>query len=87
MRIKGVDAKRLDVKRRSFKNFDPEEYRRRLENFNWEEIYDIENVDLANTFIEEKIVSVLDELCPYKTVQFQEAVQIVANCPNERSHD
>ena len=78
VRIKGVDARRLDVSRRSFKNFDPVIYRSRLETLDWNNIYDITDVDLANNFIEEKIVTILDELCPYKTVQSQETVQNLA---------
>ena len=35
----------------------------------WEKIYEIEDVDLANDFIESRIVNILDELCPYRTIQ------------------
>ena len=55
----------------SFKNFDPLVYRQRLESIDWQEIYDISSVDLANDFLESRVVEILDEICPYKTVQYR----------------
>ena len=69
IRLKGSDSTKLDTRKRSFKNFDPLEYRQRLEMYNWEEIYEISNVDLANDFLESRVVQTLDAICPYKTVQ------------------
>ena len=71
IRVKGTDSARLDTRNRSFKNFDPVVYRQRLETIDWEEIYEISDVDLANDFLESRVVSILDELCPYKTVQYR----------------
>ena len=38
---------------------------------NWSEIYDISDVDLANDFLETRVVNILDDLCPYKTIQYR----------------
>ena len=71
IRTKGSDTRRLDTKKRSFKNFDPTVYRQKLERENWTDIYELENVDLAYDFLESKVVGILDELCPLKTIQFR----------------
>ena len=71
VRMKGRDNQRLDTRKRSHKNFDPSLYRRKLEQENWSDIYDITDVDLANDFIETKVVRILDEMCPFKTIQFR----------------
>ena len=60
-----------DIRKRSYKNFDPVVYRQKLDAENWSEIYEITDVDLANDFIESRIVKFLDEMCPFKTVQFR----------------
>ena len=75
IRTKGSDSRRLDTTKRSYKNFDPKTYRQRLERENWEEIYNITNVDLANDFLESRVVGILDEMCPYKTVQYRTEVK------------
>ena len=69
VRIKGKDTTKLDTRKRSYKNFDPVIYRQKLELENWDEIYEIDDVDLANDFLESKVVGILDKMCPYKTVQ------------------
>ena len=71
IRLKGSDVRKLDIRKRTYKNFDPVVYRQRLEAENWSEIYDISDIDLANDFIESRIVKILDDMCPYKTVQFR----------------
>ena len=69
IRIKGSDLKRLDVSKRSYKNFNPVLYRQKLNEENWSEIYEISNVDIANDFLESRIVKILDGMCPYRTIQ------------------
>ena len=71
VRTKGRDTKRLDTRRRSYKNFDPVVYRSKLAEYNWSEIYELEDVDIANDFIESRIVKTLDEMCPYRTIQYR----------------
>ena len=38
---------------------------------NWTDIYDIDNVDLVNDYIESRVVGILDELCPFKNIQYR----------------
>ena len=52
-------------------NFDPVTYRNLLQNEDWAGIYDIEDVDIANDFLESRVVKILDTLCPLKTIQFR----------------
>ena len=71
IRIKGSDSTRHDTRKRSFKNFDPVVYRQKLEEVNWVDIYEIEDTDLAYDFLESNVVKILDEMCPFRTVQFR----------------
>ena len=71
IRLKGKVSKRLDVRKRSYKNFDPVIFRHRLQLENWSEIYELTDVDLANNFLESRVTTILDDMCPYKTVQFR----------------
>ena len=70
IRITGRYSKRLDTRRRNFKTFDPVKYRERLAEVNWTEIYGINDVDIANDFLETKLKPILNELCPMSTVQY-----------------
>ena len=73
--MKGSDTRRLDTRKRTYKNFDLIIYRQKLEIENWSDIYDISDVDLANDFLESRIVRILDELCPYRTIQYRTDVK------------
>ena len=75
IRLKGSDVRRLDTRKRSYRNFDPAVYRQNLEAENWLEIYSINDVNLANDFLESRIVKVLDTMCPYKTIQHRTNVK------------
>ena len=50
-------------------------HRHNLEAENWSEIYSINDVNLANDFLESRIVKVLDLMCPYKTIQHRTEVK------------
>ena len=67
IRLKGKDSKRLETHKRSYANFDPADYRRKLAEINWEDVYKIEDIDLANDFLEDKITTIMDEICPIKS--------------------
>ena len=71
IRMKRSDTRRLDTRKRTYKNFDPNLYRQKLEIENWSDIYDISDVDLANDFLESRIVKILDDMCPYRTIQYR----------------
>ena len=42
----------------------------KLEEVDWEKIYEMEDVDIANDYFETEVTAILDELCPMKTTQF-----------------
>ena len=71
IRLKGSDTRRLDTRRRSYKTFDPVIYRQKLNMIDWSQIYSISDVNLANDFLETNVAEILDELCPYKTIQYR----------------
>ena len=71
IRIKVGDSRRLEERKRVHKNFDPVTYRQKLEMEDWSEIYKLDNCDLANDFIETKLMKILDEVCPIKNIQMK----------------
>ena len=71
IRLTGKDSKRLDTRRRDFRNFDPVEYRRMLSEVDWTGIYELEDVNLANSFLEDNLNPILNKLCPLTTVQYR----------------
>ena len=71
LRLNGKESRKLETHRRCYKNFDPAEYRRRLETIDWGELYKMENIDVANDFLESRILEIMDELCPMKVIQYR----------------
>ena len=71
IRMKGRDFSKLDTRKQSYKDFDPVIYRQKLEFESWSDIYEIEDVDLSNDFLESRVIGILDTMCPYKTVQYR----------------
>ena len=67
--MNGGDSKRLEIRKRSYKHFDPVEYRTRLAQEDWEQIYTLNDTDLVNDYLETRLVKIMDELCPYKAIQ------------------
>ena len=57
------------VKKRSYKNFDPNRFLAEVEKIRWWDIYQCENVDAAVQLFSEKLTRILDQLAPIKTVQ------------------
>ena len=68
-RLKGNDGRSNLVIKRMRRQFDPEDYRRRIAQIDWEPMYLMTDVDLANFYFEEKLLSVLNEMAPI--VKFQ----------------
>ena len=71
IRIKGNDSRRLDTRKRIYSKFDSTIYRQILEGYDWNQVYEISNVDLASDFIISKIAETLDLLYPFKTKQYR----------------
>ena len=44
-------------------------YREKLAEINWLEIYNILDIDLANDFLEGHLNRILNEMCPFITIQ------------------
>ena len=69
MRVKGQGRKPAEYIKRCWKNSSPEQLRQELEAVNWNDIYDLEDPTLANSFLEENVLQVLDKLAPNKVIQ------------------
>ena len=57
------------VRKRSFKNFDTQDFLEKLSESNMEEVLGCNNVDAATELLVEKLTQVLDSLAPIKTIQ------------------
>ena len=69
IRTKGSEGNHQEYLSRKISGFKLEVYREKLSNIHWEELYQINNLDSANSWLEQKLRSVLQELCPLRVVQ------------------
>ena len=65
------------VKKRSYKNFDPNRFLAEVEKIRWWDIYQCESVDAAAQLFSEKLTRILDQLAPIKTVQTRTRYKIL----------
>ena len=57
------------IRKRSYKDFDPEEFKSEVKKISWIDLYLCENVDLAVEIITDKLTSILNRMAPVKTIQ------------------
>ena len=69
IRLKGQEQPNQVQMRRNKKNFSIDRYKEKLKNLDWNEYYQIKNVDRACTWLESNIQVVLDSEGPLETVQ------------------
>ena len=69
IRIKGQCGNSQEFFSRSWKKLNLENFRQKLKNSQWEEFYDISNLDEANSWLVERLRNVLQEECPIKVSQ------------------
>ena len=65
-----IDKPRI-VRKRSYKNFNPQEFLLALQCTSWWDVYSSEDPDLAVTIFTRKVNSILDVLAPIKTTQIR----------------
>ena len=63
-----VDQERI-VKKRSYKHFDPEQFRYAVKGINFWEIYSCNDVNEAVRLLSESMIKILDEMAPVKVFQ------------------
>ena len=68
-RLKGGITKNLESKGRDRRNFDAEEFKRRITLLNWDEVFEEMNVDIATYKFETKFLTVLEDMAPMKKFQ------------------
>ena len=69
VRLKGVKVNQGEHIRRSTKKWNTIEYVRLVGLIDWQELFDCENIDVANSIFEEKLLKVLDSIAPMEKVQ------------------
>ena len=60
-----------NIRKRNWKNFDVEAFKKAVEQTDWSDIFESENVELANSEFEDRMRTILDSLCPMKVVQLR----------------
>ena len=58
---------KVEFKGRSYRNYDKALFGQQLLNFIWDDFYDIRDPDAAWSFLLEKILNVLDRMCPIRS--------------------
>ena len=53
--LKGQDSRRLETKTRDYKQFNQKLFKTQLADIDWEQIYAIEDVNVANDFVESRV--------------------------------
>ena len=57
------------IRKRSYRNFKPEEFKEAIQSVSWLDVYLSENVNKAVELMSNKITSILDTMAPIRTVQ------------------
>ena len=69
VRLKGSEGSSHEFYTRKRANFNTENYRQKLRKINWEELYSMDNLDLASKWLEDKLLCTLQEVCPLIKIQ------------------
>ena len=69
LRIKGNTKVNLESLRRDWKSLDLNEFRRKIEEMDWDPIYSIMDVNLANSYLEDRMRQTLDSMIPVRKIQ------------------
>ena len=69
IRLKGGEGNNQEYLTRKMSNFDLDRYRESVKSCHWEELYEIQDLDKANQWVEEKLQIILQNECPLRVVQ------------------
>ena len=69
IRLKGTDATDQNRIKRNWKNINWERFQESAASIQWEELYQIDNLDVANKWLDDKLVNLLDLEAPWVTIQ------------------
>ena len=67
--IKKMPTVQQNFKKRKMSNFSKENFCKQIRQINWQHMYKMNNIDLANTFFEESVSGALNSIAPIITVQ------------------
>ncbi len=73
-RIKGTDGRNNEIMKRLRRKFDPTEYRRRVSMIDWDVMYNMTDIDVANSYFEDNILKILNEMAPI--TKFQPRIKV-----------
>ena len=66
-----VKARPSYIRKRSFKNFSPDDFKAAVQSLNFLDVYLCTEVDTAVKLLSEKITTILDNMAPMRTVQIR----------------
>ena len=69
IRMKGENCKSQNIVKRNWKKMIPERMKASVASIQWEQLYRIEQLDLANSWFTDKITQILDQEAPWVTIQ------------------
>ena len=69
IKLKGKNKSKTEILKRKWTKLDIETFKLELNLVNWDQIYEIENVDLAYNFMEENLRRILDNQIPVTKIQ------------------
>ena len=69
VRLKGSPRTNIEVVKRNLNKMDVKGFQTKIENYNWNEIYEIMDANLAYNFLEEKMCESLTEFVPIVKIQ------------------
>ena len=71
IRVKGVNSAPREAIRRQRSNFNIEEYRRRITEIDWTDLYETDDIDIGYDLFENNIKSILDDMAPLRKIQLK----------------
>ena len=72
LRTKDRKDRTQEIKKRVWKNFQPEEFRNKISKIEWGNFYNCENIDIVNDTFEQKIGDILNTMAPMKNIQLRQ---------------
>ena len=66
---KSIKSNPKYIRKRSYKNFDPDLFVHAVQQLSWLDVYLCEDVDDAVSLLSRKITDILDDMAPMRTIQ------------------
>ena len=72
LRTKDKKERTQEVRKRTWKNFQPDIFREMIKKIDWENFYECNNIDVINDIFEQKVGGILEKIAPMKKIQLRQ---------------